>query len=128
MDDEKKKRLAKEAGKAAGVAGAGAIIGAAALPTDALGDPLRSIANSGTPIGDLLGSNLMSGWTRHWHTSIMDRDPNVGMGVNAAASGLGALAAYGLLKSMKKAKEEKFNRKLELARAKNSHTINVDRS
>ena len=47
--------------------------------------------------------------------------PNIGIGINAAASGLGALAAYGVLKGVtkgvKKAIHNRDEKKLELARA-----------
>lgn len=118
MEDKEKKSKLKEVLKAAGVTGAGAAIGALHLPSNALSDALDSLAyyenNLGAPFYGLIHG-------KGAYTTPVDRNPGLGIGLNAAASGLGALAAYGVLKGVtngvKKAIHNRDEKKLELAKA-----------
>lgn len=110
MENKEKKSKLKEVLKAAGVTGAGAAIGAAALPTNALSGPLEALAYSDSPIGDSLWHSIIGGHS----DTVVDRNPKLGVGLNAAASGLGALAAYGVLRGLS---HNKHKKELELARA-----------
>lgn len=114
MDKEKKKRIMDDV-NAVGVGLSGAMLGGAYLPEDFLEPALSKIAKSGSPVGNFIADNVVLG-------------PVDGAILNAATSGIGAMAALGLLRGIKKASNERHARKLELARAKNSHTIKVDRS
>lgn len=108
--DKEKKPIRDTKKIEAGVSGA--IIGGAFLPTDFL-DPITSkIANSNSPISGIY-KNL----------DVIDKTV-----LNATASSVGAMAALGLLRSMKKASNERHARKLELAQARNNHIIKVNNS
>lgn len=58
----------------------------------------------------------------------IEANPNFGVGLNAAASGIGGLAAYGLLKGAikgaKKLDKKMFQRKVDLHNATNNIKVN----
>ena len=124
MDKDKTKKVAKEAVKALGVTGASAAIGAAAIPNDYLGYPLQSLAYSDSPLGRYLRPKIMTNDSRWAHDTIVETNPKVGMGLNATISGLGGLAAYGLIKGLKKLDDVRFQRKVTLHNATNNIKVN----
>ena len=123
--DTKKKAIAKEAAKALGVTGASAAIGAAYFHPEATVWGLTDIAHPDSPIDNLV-SNIA--YKDGGLFDKIDTNPNFGVGINAAASGIGGLAAYGLLKGgikgLKKLDDARFQRKVALHNATNNIKVN----
>ena len=115
MEDKEKKSKLKEALKAAGVTGAGAAIGASVLDPEATVDAIIDYGWGNYPPLGRVADDIAFTNGGLWE-KVRD-NPNFGVGLNAAASGLGALAAYGVLKGVKKAIHNRDEKKLELARA-----------
>lgn len=117
MEDKNKSKL-KEALKAAGVAGAGAAVGAEVLDPWKTFDTLDGLGQTDSPLSEQM-IDMLYGYNRLYGK--IKENPNLGVGLNAAASGLGALAAYGVLKGVtkgvRKAIHNRDEKKLELARA-----------
>lgn len=118
MDKDKKKRLAKEARKAAGIAGASAAIGAAYFaPDDTIWGAYDHIGRYDSPIKDFIADNLFGNGDGGLISKV-ENNPNLGIGINAAASGIGGLAAYGLLrgatKGLKKLDDNRLQKKAAL--------------
>lgn len=99
MENKEKKSKLKEALKAAGVAGAGAAVGGAIMAPDDTVFALRELSSWDSPLEDYTNRFYGEGGL----FEKIDKNPNIGIGINAAASGLGALAAYGVLKGVGKA-------------------------
>ena len=114
MDDKTKKSKLKEILKAAGVTGAGAAIGGAVMAPK---DTLRALSELSSWDSPLDNYTLHKFYGDGGLFEKIEENPNLGIGINAAASGLGALAAYGVLKGVKKAIHNRDEKKLELARA-----------
>ena len=118
MENKEKKSKLKEVLKAAGVTGAGAAIGGAIMAPDDTVFALRELGSWDSPI-DKYTLNKFAGKGGLYEK--IEENPNLGIGINAAASGLGALAAYGVLKGVtkgiKKAIHNRDEKKLEMARA-----------
>lgn len=126
MDKEKKKKgIAKEAAKALGVTGASAAIGAAYLDPERTVWRLTDVAYPDSPFDNLV-SNIA--YREGGLFDKIDENPNLGVGINAAASGIGGLAAYGLLKGsvkgLKKLDDKRFQRKVALHNATNNIKVN----
>lgn len=118
MENKEKKSKLKEALKAAGVAGTGAAIGAEVLDPWKTFDMLDGLGQTSSPLQEQM-IDVLYGYNRLYEK--IRENQNIGVGLNAAASGLGALAAYGVLKGVtkgvKKAIHNRDEKKLELARA-----------
>lgn len=118
MENKEKKLKLKEALKAAGVAGAGAAVGAEVLDPWKTFDTLDGLGQPDSPLSEQM-IDMLYGYNRPYEK--IRENPNIGVGLNAAASGLGALAAYGVLKGVtkgvKKAIHNRDEKKMELARA-----------
>lgn len=116
MDKDKKKRLAKEARKAAGIAGASAAIGASVLaPDDIVWGAEEYLGRDYSPLNRFIGDKVFG------DGGLIDKvaeNSDVGVGINAAASGIGGLAAYGLLrggiKGLKKLDDNRLQKKAAL--------------
>lgn len=116
MDKDKTKKIAKEAAKALGVTGASAAIGAAALAPDAtLWGAYDYLGDYESPLNEYVRDNLFGDRAL---IGKVTNNPNLGVGINAAASGIGGLAAYGLLKGsikgLKKLDDNRLKKKAAL--------------
>ena len=124
MNENKKKKIAKEARKAAGVAGASAVIGAAVLDPKMTWYRLAERFPYDSPFSQFMFDHG-DGWGLYGEIA---ENPNIGVGLNAAASGIGGLAAYGLLrgaiKGAKKLDKKMFQRKVALHNATNNIKVN----
>ena len=126
MDKEKKNRVAKEAAKALGVTGASAAIGAAVLDPEATFDKIVDYGwENNSPLANATMDTVFNDGGLY---DKMKEIPNFGIGLNAAASGIGGLAAYGLLrgaiKGAKKLDKKMFQRKVALHNATNNIKVN----
>lgn len=101
-----KKKIAKETAKALGVTGASAAIGAAYLSPDETVWRLTDAAYPDSPMDNLV-EDIAFG--KEGLFDKIDKNPNLGVGINAAASGIGGLAAYGLLKGGKAVAKKVIN-------------------
>lgn len=126
--NDKKKKVAKEAAKALGVTGASAAIGAAALDPWKTFDMLDGLGQDGSPLQEHMIDTLYNSFYKESPYEKIEENPNIGVGLNAVASGLGGLAAYGLLKGsvkgLKKLDDKMFQRKVALHNATNNIKVN----
>lgn len=124
MNKDKTKKIAKETAKALGVTGASAAIGATFLDPRMTWYRLAERFPYDSPVSQFMFDHG-DGWGLYGEIA---ENPNIGVGLNAAASGIGGLAAYGLLrgaiKGVKKLDDKRFQRKVALHNAANNIKVN----